>query len=112
MEAGRPFAAHEVLEARWKAGPVDERDLWQGLAQVCVAITHAARGNQSGADRLADRADTTLAVYVATGRPTYGADLTAVMECARRRVTGRGSSNVQGAPPDMQKAPGRDLPRA
>ena len=44
VEAGRPFSAHEVLEARWKAGPTEERDLWQGLAQVCVAMTHAARG--------------------------------------------------------------------
>ena len=36
VDAGRPFAAHEVCEARWKAGPAEERDLWQGLAQVCV----------------------------------------------------------------------------
>ncbi|MEW1808906.1 DUF309 domain-containing protein [Pseudarthrobacter sp. NPDC080039] len=41
MEAGRPFAAHEVLEARWKAGPAMERDLWQGLAQICVGLAHA-----------------------------------------------------------------------
>ncbi|MEO6412133.1 MAG: DUF309 domain-containing protein [Pedococcus sp.] len=88
VEAGRPFAAHEVLEARWKAGPAEERDLWQGLAQVCVAITHAARGNQTGAERLADRAGTKLAAYAATGRGTYGADLNAVMECARRQVSG------------------------
>lgn len=44
VEAGRPFSAHEVLEARWKVGPVEERDLWQGLAQLCMAMTHAARG--------------------------------------------------------------------
>ena len=86
VEAGRPFAAHEVLEARWKAGPDEERDLWQGLAQVCVAITHAARGNRTGADRLAERAGTKLAAYAATGRGTYGADLDAVMECARRHI--------------------------
>lgn len=95
VEAGRPFAAHEVLEARWKAGPVDERDLWQGLAQVCVAITHAARGNQSGAERLADRAGTKLTSYAATGLPTYGADLNAAMECARRHLGGQGNSNAQ-----------------
>lgn len=83
---GRPFAAHEVLEARWKAGPPEERDLWQGLAQVCVAITHAARGNQTGAQRLFDRAATRLAAYAATGRDTYGVDLDAVMECARSHV--------------------------
>ena len=88
VAAGRPFAAHEVLEARWKAGPAEERDLWQGLAQVCVAITHAARGNQTGAERLADRAGLKLAAYAATGRRTYGADLNAVMECARRQVRG------------------------
>lgn len=88
VAAGRPFAAHEVLEARWKAGPAEERDLWQGLAQVCVAITHAARGNQAGAERLADRAGTKLAAYAATGRHTYGTDLNAVMECARRQVGG------------------------
>ena len=88
VAAGRPFAAHEVLEARWKAGPAEERDLWQGLAQVCVAITHAARGNRTGAERLSDRAATRLAAYAATGRRTYGADLNAVMECARRHVGG------------------------
>jgi hypothetical protein len=41
---------------RWKAGPPEERDLWQGLAQICVAITDAARGNLTGAERLSDRA--------------------------------------------------------
>ncbi|HET7736391.1 MAG TPA: DUF309 domain-containing protein, partial [Nocardioidaceae bacterium] len=55
VKEGRPFAAHEVLEARWKAGPDEERDLWQGLAQVCVGLTHAARGNSVGAIRLLER---------------------------------------------------------
>jgi hypothetical protein len=86
VAAGRPFAAHEVLEARWKAGPPEERDLWQGLAQVCVALTHAARGNRTGAERLTNRAATRLAAYAATGRSTYGLDLDGVMACARRQV--------------------------
>ncbi len=81
---GRPFAAHEVLEARWKAGPDEERDLWQGLAQICVALTHAARGNQVGADRLFDRAAGRLAGYAATGRPAYGVDVADVAEQALR----------------------------
>ncbi|MDQ6649190.1 MAG: DUF309 domain-containing protein, partial [Actinomycetota bacterium] len=38
---GRPFAAHEVLEALWKAAPAPERELWRGLAQVAVGLTHA-----------------------------------------------------------------------
>ena len=86
VEAGRPFAAHEVLEARWKAGPSEERDLWQGLAQVCVAITHAARGNRVGADRLFERAAVRLAVFAATGRWAYGLDLDAVVDHARSHV--------------------------
>ena len=83
VEAGRPFAAHEVLEARWKAGPAEERDLWQGLAQMCVAMTHAARGNRVGADRLFDRAAGRLAAFDATGRWAYGLDLDTVVERAR-----------------------------
>jgi len=86
VAGGRPFAAHEVLEARWKAGPAGERDLWQGLAQVCVALTHAARGNQTGAQRLSDRAAVRLAAYSASGGDTYGVDLSAVVECAQRHV--------------------------
>lgn len=86
VEAGRPFSAHEVLEARWKAGPVEERDLWQGLAQVCVAMTHAARGNQVGADRLFDRAAERLAAFAATGREAYGLDVDEAVKQARAHV--------------------------
>lgn len=84
---GRPFSAHEVLEARWKAGPVEERDLWQGLAQVCVAMTHAARGNRIGADRLFERAAERLRAFAATGRGAYGIDLNAVVDQARSHGT-------------------------
>ncbi len=83
---GRPFAAHEVLEARWKAAPAEERDLWQGLAQLCVGLTHAARGNRVGALRLVERGAGRLSDYQASLGPTYGLDLTAVVECVRDRV--------------------------
>ena len=83
---GRPFAAHEVLEARWKAGPSEERDLWQGLAQICVGLTHAARGNSVGAGRLVERGVARLEEYDAGTGPTYGLDLSAVVACARERV--------------------------
>lgn len=86
VEAGRPFSAHEVLEARWKAGPVEERDLWQGLAQVCVAMTHAARGNQVGADRLFDRAAERLTTFAATGRGAHGLDLDETLAQAHSHV--------------------------
>lgn len=86
VQEGRPFAAHEVLEARWKAGPDEERDLWQGLAQLCVGLTHAARGNSVGAVRLIDRGAARLAQYDAGGGSTYGLDLTAVVTCAREHT--------------------------
>ena len=88
VEGGRPFSAHEVLEARWKAGPVEERDLWQGLAQVCVAMTHAARGNQVGADRLFGRAADRLAAFGSTGRWAYGLELDAIVRQARAHIGG------------------------
>lgn len=84
---GRTFSAHEVLEARWKAGPEVERDLWQGLAQICVGVTHAARGNAVGADRLVERGAGRLAQYERGGGPTYGLDLGDVVRWARLRVT-------------------------
>ena len=89
VEEGRPFAAHEVLEARWKAGPEAERDLWQGLAQLCVGLTHAARGNAVGAARLVDRGAARLARYGAGTGPTYGVDLEAAARCARERLEAR-----------------------
>jgi uncharacterized protein len=88
VDEGRPFSAHEVLEARWKAGPREQRDLWQGLAQICVGLTHALRGNEVGAGRLVDRGCRRLEDYAATGGPAYGLDLTAVAACARERVDG------------------------
>lgn len=85
VKEGRPFAAHEVLEARWKASPIEERDLWQGLAQVCVGLTHAARGNSVGAARLLERGAARVEAYQADHGPTYGLDLAAVVACAREQ---------------------------
>ena len=55
LREGRPFHAHEVLEAAWKSAPPRERDLWQGLAQIAVGLTHARRGNARGAVALLRR---------------------------------------------------------
>lgn len=88
VEQGRPFSAHEVLEARWKAGPETERDLWQGLAQVCVGLTHAARGNSAGAVTLLERGVGRLEEYARGTGSTYGVDLAQVVACARRQVQG------------------------
>jgi uncharacterized protein len=82
---GRPFSAHEVFEARWKAGPDSEGELWQGLAQLCVGITHAERGNRIGALRLIGRARRRLETYSATGGPVYGLDLSQIIEWIQDR---------------------------
>jgi uncharacterized protein len=86
VDGGRPFAAHEVLEARWKAGPPEQRDLWQGLAQICVGLTHRLRGNDVGAQRLVERGCDRLAAYGGTDEPCFGLDLDQVSACARVRV--------------------------
>jgi uncharacterized protein len=85
LAEGRPFSAHEVYEARWKAGPDSERELWQGLAQLCVGITHAERGNRIGALRLIGRARRRLETYAATNGPVYGLDLSHIIEWIRNR---------------------------
>ncbi|MBP2707238.1 DUF309 domain-containing protein [Microbispora sp. RL4-1S] len=76
LAAERPFHAHEVLEARWKTGPDEERELWQGLAQICVGLTHVQRGNLSGAAALLTRGAARLGVY--GSRRPYGLDLRAL----------------------------------
>ncbi|MGW6390964.1 DUF309 domain-containing protein [Streptomyces sp. NPDC055103] len=63
LDAGMPFHAHEVFEDAWKSGPEAERDLWQGLAQLAVGLTHTARGNRQGGARLLRRGADRLAAY-------------------------------------------------
>ena len=72
LRDGRPFHAHEVLEAAWKSGPPGERDLWQGLAQIAVGLTHARRGNARGAVALLRRG--TQHVRAADGPGPSGRD--------------------------------------
>ncbi|GII81215.1 hypothetical protein Sru01_61970 [Sphaerisporangium rufum] len=90
LAAGRPFHAHEVLEARWKTGPAGERDLWQGLAQICVGLTHLQRGNARGAAVLLGRGATTLARY----RPPAGDD-----PAVDPRAAGETARELATAPP-------------
>ncbi|GLW64534.1 hypothetical protein Arub01_27780 [Actinomadura rubrobrunea] len=81
LDADRPFHAHEVLEAVWKAAEETERELWRGLAQVAVGITHVRRGNPRGARTLLTRAADRLEPYAAD--PPYGVDVAGVVREAR-----------------------------
>jgi uncharacterized protein len=77
LDAGRPFHAHEVLEDAWKSAPEPERQLWRGLAQLAVGLTHAARGNARGAATLLERSAGNLAPYAAA--PPHGIAVAALI---------------------------------
>ncbi len=81
LDTGRPFHAHEVLEASWKQAPAAERELWRGLAQVAVGLTHAQRGNARGAVALLRRGAERVSGYAAA--PPHGIDAAGIArECA------------------------------
>ncbi|MEU3660440.1 DUF309 domain-containing protein [Streptomyces sp. NPDC032940] len=86
LDEGKPFHAHEVFEDAWKSGPEEERELWRGLAQLAVGLTHAARGNVTGGARLLRRGAGAVTEWAASGpgreRP-YGMDPAAVAGWAR-----------------------------
>jgi hypothetical protein len=84
LDAGRAFRAHEVLESTWKASPDGERELWRGLAQLAVGVTHAQRGNPVGAAELLRRAANRVEGYAA--RPPHGVDAAGLVAWARALV--------------------------
>lgn len=86
LDAGMPFHAHEVLEASWKAAPDTERELWQGLAQLAVGLTHVLRGNPTGATTLLQRARRRLTPYV--DDPPYGIDTAGLVRWCDDVLTG------------------------
>ncbi len=73
FDAGRPFHAHEVLEDAWKSAPDSERQLWRGLAQLAVGLTHVARGNDRGGARLLERGAGNITDYA--DAPPHGIDV-------------------------------------
>jgi hypothetical protein len=98
LDAGRPFHAHEVLEDAWKSAPEEERQLWRGLAQLAVGLTHAARGNARGAATLLERGAGTIGPYA--GRPPHGVDVAGLLRWVQ-------AADVRAAvpPPRLRGAP-------
>lgn len=80
LDEGRPFQAHEVLEASWKSAPDAERELWQGLAQLAVGLTHALRGNGIGGARVLRRGADRILGYA--DDPPYGVDVAGLLDWA------------------------------
>ncbi|HEX8518326.1 MAG TPA: DUF309 domain-containing protein [Pseudonocardia sp.] len=113
LDAGRPFHAHEVLEAAWKAAAPQERALWRGLAQVAVGLTHLQRGNARGGVALLRRgADGVAARPAEDGGPPAGLDLDGLVRHARSladRVERGGAAAVTPADlrPHLRRAAGK-----
>ncbi len=107
LREGRPFHAHEVLEAAWKSAPASERDLWQGLAQIAVGLTHARRGNARGAAALLRRGAGRLRAHRdQPGRPggrgrnlPYGMDVPAVLAACDELAARIEREGLAGLPP-------------
>lgn len=78
LDEGKPFHAHEVFEDAWKAADEPERALWRGLAQLAVGMTHAARGNEAGAESLLRRGADNIWPYE-VARP-YGIDIAGLLK--------------------------------
>ncbi|WP_370968573.1 DUF309 domain-containing protein [Amycolatopsis sp. cg9] len=91
LDDGKPFHAHEVFEDAWKSTDGPDRELWRGLAQLAVGLTHAARGNNVGAVSLLERAAANIEPFRA--EPPHGIDVAglqawalALAEEAKQRV--------------------------
>jgi hypothetical protein len=98
LDAGLPFPAHDVLEAAWKAAPDAERELWRGLAQLAVGLTHAQRGNAKGAAALLERAADRIGSWAAP--PPAGVDvrgLRAFADALAARITADGLTGIPEA---------------
>jgi hypothetical protein len=104
LDAGRPFHAHEVLEGTWKAAPGAERDLWQGLAQLAVGLTHVLRDNPAGAVTLLRRARARIGPYAA--RAPYDIDVPGLVAWVDETLAGLAAPAVpsQVQPPTLRRA--------
>lgn len=90
LNEGMPFHAHEVFEDAWKAGPEHEEQLWRGLAQFAVAVTHTARGNPKGAATTLQRGSDNVRPY--SESPPHGIDVSGLLEWAdtlSKRIPGQ-----------------------
>ena len=112
IDSGRAFRAHEVLEASWKAAPPAERDLWQGLAQVAVGLTHAQRGNARGAVALLRRGGQRVAGYAGSAPHGIGAaDVARFATDLAGRIErdGLAAATSAGSPPRLRAGPSEQI---
>jgi hypothetical protein len=110
LDAGRPFHAHEVLEDAWKTGPAEQRDLWRGLAQLAVGLTHAARGNRAGAQTLLERGARSLGTASGTAVRLGVDDAGLTSWATGLAAAAAGDAPLDPRPPRLRRpeAPGAD----
>jgi predicted metal-dependent hydrolase len=61
--AGRYFETHEEWELAWRAAAPEDRDFYQGMVHLTVALYQAGRGNQKAARSQLAKARRRLARY-------------------------------------------------
>jgi hypothetical protein len=101
IDADEAFAAHEVLEATWKSVDGEERELWRGLAQLAVGITHRDRGNSKGASALLRRGAANISRFA--DQPPYDVAVAALIEWAESE-----STNLSGGSPPRLRGQAAD----
>jgi hypothetical protein len=105
LDQDRPFQAHEVLEDAWKQAPPAERELWRGLAQLAVGLTHLERGNQRGALALLTRGRGSIAPYLAAA--PHDLDVSGLLRWADDQISAASTGPTppprlfRGRPPGM-----------
>ena len=105
LDEGMPFHAHEVFEDVWKSATAQERDLWRGLAQLAVGLTHARRSNPRGADALLRRGAESIAPYATAG--PYGLDIERLVSWSHAAARAARDNNPMPAIPRARRATDR-----
>jgi predicted metal-dependent hydrolase len=85
IRTGEYFAAHEELEAAWRAAPAEERDFFQGLVHVAVAWYQAGRGRRIGTERQLAKAVRRLTPFAPAHRGLQLDPLLAQLDDLRKR---------------------------
>ena len=63
FRSGRYFETHEEWEIAWGRAAREEKDFYQGMVHLTVALYQAGRGNASGARSQMNKARRRLAAY-------------------------------------------------
>jgi uncharacterized protein len=108
LAEGRPFHAHEVFEAAWKSVGGPDRELWRGLAQIAVGLTHARRGNTSGAVALLRRGAGHVAPFAGSSREVDAGSVAAQATDLALRIERDGLAGVREADLLVRLRPGEE----